>query len=209
MTEPVTLTTADDVNLEGEIATPDEPRAAWVLCHPHPEHGGSMRSIVIGALFEALPGHGVACVRFNFRGVEGSGGEYTGGDKERADAVAALDALCERVRDVPAVMAGWSFGGDVALSVRDERLGSWFAVAPPLRFGERIAQTGSDPRPKVLALAQHDQFRSPDEVEGEVGGWAATRVEIVGGADHFFVGRIDRLVELAVAHVEELAAPRS
>ena len=69
--EPVKLTTADGLTLEGELAVPDEAWGAAVLAHPHPQYGGTMRSIVIGALFQALPEAGVAALRFNFRGVGG------------------------------------------------------------------------------------------------------------------------------------------
>src|SRR6266550_3618745 len=58
-TEAVRLRTSDGLTLEGELAAPDEVRAAAVLAHPHPQFGGNMRSIVIGALFEALPAAGV------------------------------------------------------------------------------------------------------------------------------------------------------
>ena len=78
-----------------------------------------MRSIVISALFGALPDAGVTCLRFNFRGVEGSGGVHDEGDGERRDASAAIDALdaADRRRRIPLVLTGWSFGADVALSV--------------------------------------------------------------------------------------------
>ena len=56
-----------------------------VLCHPHPQHGGTMRSIVIGALFGALPHVGVTCLRFNFRGVERSEDAYDDGHGEQLD----------------------------------------------------------------------------------------------------------------------------
>ena len=56
MIEHTVITTSDGLALEAERATPDgAPRAAMVLCHPHPQYGGTMRSIVIGALFDALP----------------------------------------------------------------------------------------------------------------------------------------------------------
>ncbi|HEY7105128.1 MAG TPA: hypothetical protein VH986_01860, partial [Acidimicrobiia bacterium] len=74
------LTAADGVTLDAEFAPADGARrAAMVLCHPHPQYGGTMRSIVIGALFAALPDTGVTCLRFNFRGVEGSGGAWDEG----------------------------------------------------------------------------------------------------------------------------------
>src|SRR5574341_1683819 len=93
------------VVLEAELAAPAlDARAAMVLCHPHPLYGGSMRSIVISELFRALPARGVACLRFNFRGVEGSSGTHDEGRAERADALAAIDALAGAVpRPTPIV----------------------------------------------------------------------------------------------------------
>jgi alpha/beta superfamily hydrolase len=173
-------------------------RAGAVLCHPHPQFGGNMRSIVTSALFAALPAAGVACLRFNFRGVEGSEGTYTGGFRETDDVVAAIVALDEALGPrVPRLLAGWSFGGDVVLSVHDRRVAGWFAVAPPLRFAARVGPVAADPRPKLIVLAQHDEVQEPDDVEAVVSSWNATRVETVGGASHFFVGRTDRVVELA------------
>ncbi|MCZ7525719.1 MAG: hypothetical protein M5U14_04605 [Acidimicrobiia bacterium] len=177
-----------------------------VLCHPHPRFGGSMRTVVIDALFKALPGHGVRCLRFNFRGVEGSEGAYGAGIDERLDALAAVEVLDDALPPgAPLVLAGWSFGGDVALSVRDTRVAAWLAIAPPLRFVDDVAGLATDPRPKLVALAQHDEVRSPDEVCPEIESWKATEVQVVPGASHLFVGRTDHLVDLAAAFVDSLA----
>ena len=111
-TRSLTLTTPDGLSLEAELATPERaPRAAAVLCHPHPQYGGTMRSIVIGALFDALPAAGITCLRFNFRGVERSTGAHDDGHGELLDVRAALATLAEgRAGDEPVVLAGWSFG---------------------------------------------------------------------------------------------------
>jgi hypothetical protein len=58
-----------------------------------------------------------------------------------------------------------------------------------------------------LVLAAHDEFRAPAEIEPEVAGWVSTRLEIVPGASHFFVGRTDRVVELTAGFVREVAGP--
>ena len=199
------IVTDDGLHLEAELATADRPRAGVVLCHPHPQYGGSMQSIVIGALFAALPPAGVSCLRFNFRGVGASEGTYDGGTLERLDAEAAVATLASRLdQDVAIVLAGWSFGADMALSVRDPRVGAWLAIAPPLRLVHDLDGLSTDPRPKLLALAQHDEVRPPAEVIEQVRPWAATDVRVVGGASHFFVGRTDRLVELALDYVDRL-----
>ena len=194
--EPWTFTTDDGFALEAEYAAPvGASRGATVLCHPHPQYGGTMRSIVVSALFGALPARGIACLRFNFRGVEGSEGSHSGGQEERRDAQAAVDTLASEVgAGVPLTLVGWSFGADVALSVLDQRLRGWVGIAPPLRFGNEVEAVAHDARPKLLVLAAHDELRDPAEIQQETAGWTSTRIEVVPGASHFFVGRTDRVV---------------
>jgi alpha/beta superfamily hydrolase len=103
------------------------------------------------------------------------------------------------------LLTGWSFGADVALSVREPRLAGWYAIASPLKFLGDIEPTGADPRPKLVALAAHDEVRSPDDVAAEMAGWTNTTISVVPGASHFFVGRTDQLVELATDQVAALA----
>ena len=194
------LHTADGLTLEGELHVPDGVHAAVVLAHPHPLHGGNMRSIVIGALFAGLPAAGVAVLRFNFRGVGASEGTHDRGQAERLDVVAALDVLEGLGRDLPLVLGGWSFGADTSLAVDDARHAGWFAVAPPLRHAEPVA-AASDPRPKLLAVPERDQFRSPESAREVVASWTNTELTVVPGADHFLVGRTDRVVELAVEFI--------
>jgi alpha/beta superfamily hydrolase len=193
-----TLATSDGLTLEAEwSASPGTTRAVAVLCHPHPQYGGTMRSIVTSALFETLPTRGFDCLRFNFRGVEGSGGEHSGGVDEPRDVIAALDAASAAASGSPIALIGWSFGADVALVVADARIAAWVAIAPPLRFraATDYAPVAHDARPKLLLLAAHDEYRAPADVEVEVASWDATRVEVIAGASHFFVGRTDQVVD--------------
>jgi alpha/beta superfamily hydrolase len=204
----VRLQASDGVALEAEWSAATEPHATAVLCHPHPQYGGTMRSVVISALFEALPERGISCLRFNFRGVEGSEGESTAGREEPLDVLAALDAAADRAARGPLVLIGWSFGADMALTINDARVAGWAAIAPPLRFrgASEYDAVGADPRPKLLILAAHDEFRAPPEIEEETRQWNASRIEIVPGASHFFIGRTERVVVLAGAFVDDLSA---
>jgi alpha/beta superfamily hydrolase len=206
--ETITLEAADGVTLEAQHEAPldgSPPRAGMVLCHPHPQYGGTMRSLVISTLFDALPRSGVDCLRFNFRGVEGSGGQYTAGDAERLDALAAIGDLSQRLpAGVPLVLAGWSFGADIALSCADPSIAGWLLVACPLLYVRVPELVATDPRPKYVVLAQHDEFRDPDEVAREVAGWRNAQSHVVGGASHFFMGRTDHVVAHAVAFVAAL-----
>ena len=203
--EPVTLATSDGLKLEGELCVPAHAWAAAVLAHPHPQFGGNMRSIVTGALFEALPAAGVAALRFNFRGVGGSTGAFDEGRGERNDIRAAVEALAGIAEGLPLLLSGWSFGADTSLAVDDPRLAGWAPVAPPLRFVDPAGvAAATDPRPKLVVLAEHDQFRDPESAAALVGGWPAARVHVVAGADHFFVGRTERVAELVLGFLREL-----
>ena len=106
----------------------------------------------------------------------------------------------------PLALIGWSFGADIALGVDDPRITGWLGIAPPLRFRPTHVydEVGHDPRPKLLVLAEHDEFRAPDDIAAETQAWNSTRIEIVPGASHFFVGRTDRVVTLAADYVAAL-----
>ncbi len=200
MTERLALRTADGLTIEAEWADPVNgapPEVVVVLAHPHPQYGGTMRSIVISALFDALPKLGYACLRFNFRGVENSEGVYAEGRDEPNDVRAAIASATSKAPAVPCALVGWSFGADMSLTVDDAALAGWVGIAPPLRFraAADYARVGQDERPKLLVLAAHDEFRAPAEIEADVAGWENTRVEIVPGASHFFVGRTERVVD--------------
>jgi alpha/beta superfamily hydrolase len=205
--DAIALEAADGVALEAEHrpAEGSSPRAGMVLCHPHPQYGGTMRSIVISALFDALPGARVESVRFNFRGVEGSGGQYAHGDGERLDASAAVAYLAARLPDgAPLILTGWSFGADVALSCAEPSIAGWLLIACPLRFCRDPELVTADPRPKYVVLAQHDEFRAADDVAREIEAWRNAQAHVVGGASHFFVGRTDHVVAHATAFVDSL-----
>ena len=118
---------------------------------------------------------------------------------------------------VPLVLAGWSFGADMALATVEDRIAGWLAIAPPLRFAGATGYdaVAHDPRPKLLVLGQHDEFRDPASVVEETEPWASTEIEVIAGASHFFVGRTDRVVEAAAwlrgprrRHVGDLSGRR-
>lgn len=203
--DSLVLRTADGLALEAEMRAPEHATASVVLAHPHPLHGGSMRSVVTSELFRLLPGSGIVVLRFNFRGVEGSEGSHGGGVDEALDLVAALDALEAAGAPAPLGVVGWSFGGDVSLSVVDERIDGWVPVAPTLRvLPPEALLAARDPRPKHLIVPEHDQFRPPAAATEATTGWLNTTIDTVAGADHFLLGRTDVLASLVRRRVGDL-----
>lgn len=191
------IETSDGCTLEAEADVPAEPAAALVITHPHPLHGGSMHTPVPATLFKAASALGLAAVRFNFRGVGQSTGTHDEGGAERLDVVAVGAALLESVgTDVPLLLAGWSFGADVALAVDNVAVGGsdvavagWLAVAAPLGIVpvEEMAAGASD-SPKHLLVPEHDQFRSPAAAAELTAAWKSSEITEVPGADHFLAG---------------------
>jgi alpha/beta superfamily hydrolase len=201
---PVALHTADGVELAGDLSSPAAPRAAAIICHPHPQYGGNRFDHVVGALFAALPQAGVAALRFDFRH------RYGGGVDEVLDADAAIAELRRRVRGVPIVAAGYSFGAMVVLAVEPTGLAGKILVAPPLtamraltamRTGTADAVPGT---PTLVLAAEHDQFTPASAAAPIVAAWPRAELVPIAMADHFLHGRTGIAADAAVAWTDEL-----
>ena len=197
------LRTDDGVELEAEHSDPiGEPMAAAVLLHPHPQMGGDRHAPVPAHLFSRLPHAGVSVLRFDFRGAGGSSGSFGGGAPEAADVRCAL-ARQHAHTGLPVWLVGWSFGADVSLLVDEPAVAGWICVTPPLTQPGISESAGSDARPKVLLVAEHDQFCPPRAAAERTGSWVATDTRIVRGADHFLAGHLERIAD----QVEGVVAP--
>ena len=109
-------------------------RAAVVFAHPHPQFGGTMHTKAVYQGAKGLARIGCAVLRFNFRGVGRSAGEFDQGEGEKADFRAALDYMAEKYPNTPLWAAGFSFGSWVALEVGadDPRVSVLIGIAPPV-----------------------------------------------------------------------------
>ena len=94
----------------GDFAT--VARGVVVVCHPHPQFGGTMDNKVVHTVSRAFLQLGYRSVRFNFRGVGESAGSFDDGRGEIDDALAVIAA--QRQAGLPLALAGFSFGGYVA-----------------------------------------------------------------------------------------------
>src|SRR5512132_4247881 len=97
--------------LEGTLRIPDSgPRGIVVVAHPLPTHGGTMRNPLVAGLARAIAAQGLYALRFNFRGVGASEGEWTGGDEEWRDVGAAVEHARSTFPELRVGVAGSSFG---------------------------------------------------------------------------------------------------
>lgn len=202
------MTTADGVTLHGDSMGADRAVgrswASVVLCHPHPQFGGDRHAGLVAHLFAALPAAGVRTLRFDFRGVGRSTGAHGGGGPERQDVAAAVDAWSTDHGDGPLTTVGWSFGGDVSLATDHPALDRWCAIAPPLQVIEpQVMAAAHDPRPTLVCVPEHDEFRPPGEAGPILADWAVTTMAVVGGASHLLLGRYDAVTDLVLEFLRE------
>ena len=193
---------SDGLMLEGILHRPAGTSLypAVAVCHPNPLYGGDMHNSVVVAICEGLCADGMGALRFNFRGVGGSGGSFGGGVEERRDVRAALDYL----EGNPAVdggrigLAGYSFGALVALSAVDERVQGVAAVSPPLAMQDL---SGRELRcPPLFVFGGEDAIAPADRLADVASALVGEhRAIVVPGADHFWWGQEEVLVREVVA----------
>ncbi len=197
--EPVRI--AD--RLEGTLRIPDEaPRGIVVVAHPLPTYGGTMRNPLVAALARAVAERGFYALRFNFRGVGASAGQWTGGAEEWRDVGDAVAYARAFAPALPVGITAYSFGAFQTLRWLEEggQVDAVALVGVPIR--------GPDQEPRALppvpdgtfiVAAEHDQFGSADELRAEL---PRARIVTVTGVDHFFVGKRDEVGRLVA---DELA----
>lgn len=174
--------------------------APVLLLHPHPFHGGSMGTRLVYDLAKALAGDGYRVVRFDFRGVGRSDGDYERGAGETEDALTVRDALAEASGRPPAVV-GFSFGGAVAVRVAATRQTPVLVcIATPAQVRDSdldAAAAAADVScPVHLVYGSKDELVSRDQAEALAAGFPTTpQWHVLGGADHFLTPEhLDRAV---------------
>ena len=179
-------------SIECDLQLPEGagPFLGVVLCHPHPLMGGNMYNNVISAVAIQLRSLQIATLRFNFRGVGNSEGYYNDGIGEIDDAVKAVRFLAnyDHIQKDNVGLVGYSFGAGIALkaALQDDttkalsiigrgRIDEDLNVRPdlPIQF-----VTGD--QDKIIPQEDLSKFESTRT--------ASIKMEIIPGADHFFVG---------------------
>ena len=169
----------------------DEHPATVVLCHPHPQHGGTMRNKVVTILERSMRELGLRTVRFNFRGVGRSEGEFDDGYGETDDLFAVTEWV-RRVRsDDELWLGGFSFGAYIALrAAQNLKLGQLISIAPAVQRYDFESQLHPN-CPWLIVQGDEDEIVHIDEVKD----WASTidpspDLVVMEGAGHFFHRRL-------------------
>jgi len=207
---PITLHTADGLDLVGELALPVEgqPVATLICLHPLPTHGGMMDSHVYRKAAYRLPAlAGIAVLRFNTRGtasVQGtSQGDFDNAKGEAYDVAAAVEYA--DFHDLPNIwLIGWSFGTDLVLMHgNDPVVAGAILLSPPLRFSgeEHLAAWAESGKPLTALVPEHDDYLQHPEAQQRFSVVPQAEVVGVAGAKHLWVGDAETVLDEIVARV--------
>ncbi len=184
------------------------PGLVAVVCHPHPQRGGTLHNKVVFRAAKAAVQAGLAVLRFNFRGVGKSEGQFDQGAGERDDVRAALDFLETRFADRPVCLMGFSFGAWVGLAVgaQDPRVHYLVGLGLPVASTD-LGFLRPVTKPKLIIQGTEDVYGPRRQVEALFRELAEPkRIHWVEGADHFFTGRMDEVQAVIQPYLEEAMA---
>jgi alpha/beta superfamily hydrolase len=185
--------------LEALLEEPEdgEPNHAVLVCHPHPQHGGTMHNKVVYRIARGLRRAGAVVLRFNYRGVNLSEGEYDRGVGEVEDARAALELLRSRYPSLPFSLAGFSFGSRIVLKLgcATQGITRLIAVGFPANLPDSQS-LGQCSIPKVFIVSKIDQFCAVPAMESYFAALPEPKELIwIEAQDHFFGGSLDQFEE--------------
>lgn len=200
---------AIEVLVEAPARSPEQPAGPLcVICHPHPQYGGTLDNKVVYTLARAATELGALAVRFNFRGVGRSDGQFDQGVGEVGDLLAVVAWARARHPGRALHLAGFSFGSAVALRGHvAAAAASLLLVAPPAGMGY-LDEAAVPQVPWRVIHGSRDELIALDVVQG----WLASVADpapltVLDDADHFFHGRLTPLREAAMAFWRPLVVP--
>ena len=196
--------------IEVASSMPLNARAVAVVAHPHPLFGGTMDNKVVTTLAKAFVEAGIATFRFNFRGVGATQGVHDEGRGETEDMLRVIDHARRAVSHVPLRLAGFSFGGAIAVRASSQvEFEQLVLVAPGFRriTGQGMGEAPHPSDPNLGAPGRHTTSNTVvihgdrDETVplSDSLAWAEARevpVVVVPGGEHFFHRKLHVLREI-------------
>lgn len=149
-----------------------------------------------------------AVLRFNFRGVGASSGEWGDGHGEVMDVGAAVAEARSNYPDLPLGVGGWSFGAAASLrwQAGEDDTSPWVGIAPPVAgpLTPALPDPGElAPACRLFVLGDRDQFVT----EKELADYAASvrgEFHLFKGSDHFFYLREQQLAKTVSAFLGDV-----
>lgn len=177
-------------------------RGVAVISHPHPLFGGTMDNKVVQTLARAFVLCGWRAVRFNFRGVGSSQGQYDEGRGETDDLMAVVSAYAA---SGPLALAGFSFGSFVTCravaALAGQRTLDHLVLVGTAATRFDVPEVPPELHPRTMVV--HGEVDETVPLV-DVMRWARPQhlpVTVIPGVEHFFHGQLPLLRTLVVRHV--------
>ncbi|RCL02475.1 MAG: hydrolase [Candidatus Tokpelaia sp. JSC161] len=189
--------------LEGRYQPSHEKNAPIaIILHPHPQFGGTMNNKIVYDLFELFQKRKFTTLRFNFRGIGRSQGDFDHGAGELLDAAAALDWLQALHPDSKTCwVAGYSFGAWIGMQLlmRRPEIEGFISVAPQPNIYD-FSFLAPCPSSGLIIHGDQDMVTQVREVQILVDKLQAQKgititQKILNGANHFFTDKTKKLLE--------------
>ena len=176
-----------------------------VICHPHPQQGGTMHNKVVTTLARAYQKQGMNTICFNYRGVGKSEGIYGKGYGESDDLQAVLAWLLREKKEITLHLAGFSFGTFVVLHTLQSLttpVESVVLVAPPVHNFECEFQ--KYPTPCLIVQSEDDEVVPAEKVYEWIDAIDLFQptVKSFSKAGHFFHGYLVELRTLIITWLQ-------
>lgn len=194
-----------------EVLYTQSPRAEAplaIVMHPHPEHGGTMHNKVVYTMYKIFQALAFHVVRFNFRGVGQSEGNFDFGVGELQDALTVYDWFRSKNPDSKELWAsGFSFGSWVAMRLLMQREGIYrFVCAGPPASVYDFSFLSPAPCAGMFIQGTFDEIVLPDgsfELARKLSQQDGIEVPcmMVEGGDHFFTGKLDVFSDYMVDYI--------
>ena len=201
--------------LEGRYQPPKYKNAPIaIVLHPHPQFGGTMNNQIVYQMFYLFAARGCAVLRFNFRGVGRSQGAFDHGPGELSDAAAALDWVQTFNPDARECwIAGFSFGAWIGMQLlmRRPEIEGFISVAPPANLHD-FSFLAPCPSSGLIVHGESDRVVPYKDVQTLVEKLKTQKgividQQVIPGANHFFDGHIDELMEICDDYLDKRLAP--
>ncbi len=186
-----------------------------LILHPSPEQGGTMNNKITYNMFQAFAARGFSCLRFNFRGVGRSQGIFDRGEGELSDAASALDWMQEINPNAPYVwVGGFSFGAWIGMQLlmRRPEIQGFISIAPPANIYDFSFLAPCPTSGLVLQGSKDDVVDEPsvadfvDKIQLQKG--ISLDYRVMDGANHFFHGYSDLMIDHVHDHLNKAGAGR-
>jgi uncharacterized protein len=211
---PEVVLTGAAGRIEGRYAPGKKPNAPIALIlHPHPKAGGTMDNPVAAQLYLLFMRRGFATLRFNFRGVGRSQGEFDAGIGELADAATALDWLQSTNPTASQCwVAGYSFGAWIGMQLlmRRPETDGFISVSPPTNNYD-FSFLAPCPASGLFLHGSGDTVVPPVEVERVVAKLRTQKgividYELVENANHFWNEQLHEVETRVGAYLDKRLA---